>query len=494
MLSIFWLTQAQAQHMYDEGFNYLETQQYKKAEAFFKYELGLRPSNKTALICHARAVGLSGNSKRALQMMKDLMSQFSNDYEIGLNYAEALMWNENFEIAALEYEKLISIDSTNFVANYGYANANSALLKYDKAIKYNQIAIDIDSTNASAKNARKYILLGNAYKLMQQRQFADSQSWIDTVLLYYPDNPNAREILSQIESKKSSFLNLSYYHSGDGIGNRADGVSLSSQFYLNNRIDLVAQFHDRTARLKGTDMNTKQRVFDIGGIYHLSKDIDIRATLGLNTTNDKFAEVKSSNLISNVSMRYQIGPRQFAEIKYNSEAYNYSVPILSEQIFLSHYSMIHHISFPSSIGNYSNVIFTEQTDNNTRWLFFNSAYYDFGKHPLKWGINYTRISYKFRRDELYFSPSLFQSFETFLMLENSALKQKFQYNANVAIGLQKDGATESLLTKRIELSAKYPLVNNIIIGAKYLAGNINEGYNSGSFNFNQLTLTLDYRL
>ncbi len=483
-----------SQHSYDEGFAYLENQEFEKAEKFFADALAYRPSNKTALICHARAVGLKGDSKRALQLMQDLRADFSDDYEVGLNYSEALMWNGKYEEAKIEYQKLINIDSTNFVANYGFANANSALEEYDLAIEYNQRAIDIDSTNASAKNARMYILLGNAYSLMQRRQFEKSEMWIDTITKYYPTNPNAIEILEQINSKKTSHIALNYYQSSDGIGNEAQGLVASSQAYVSPRLDAIVSFHDRTATLRGTPMNTKQRIVDVGGIYHASKKIDIKAGVGVNAINDKFENVKNSNLISNVSLRYQIGSRQFAELKYNSEAYNYSVPILSEQILLNHYSIVHHISFPSSIGNYSNAILTKQTDGNQRLLIFNSLYYDFGKHPLKVGLNYTLIRNKFRRDELYFSPLSFRSVETFLMFENSAKKQKFQYNINGAIGLQKDGKLENLVTKRVELTAKYPITNHLILGIKYLAGNITEGFNSGSYTFNQVGITLVYKL
>jgi len=494
ILSFLFTTSLLSQHIYDEGFTYLENQQYKKAEEFFKNELALRPSNKTALICHARAVGLGGNYMTALQLMKDLKSDFPKDYEVGLNYGEALMWSQRFEEAYVVYEELLNIDSTNFVANYGFANANSALENYEKAIDYNQRAIVIDSTNESAKNARKYILLGNAYKLMQQREFTQSEMWIDTVQKYYPDNPNAIEILNQINSKKSSHIALNYYRSGDGIGNEAQGVVLSSQAYVSPKFDALISLHDRTAKLKGTLSNTNQRIFDIGGIYHASKKIDIKAGIGLNAINDKFENVKNNNLISNLSFRYQIGPRQFAELKYNREAYNYSVPILSEQILLNHYSFVHHISFPVSIGNYSNVILTDQTDGNRRLLIFNSAYYDFGTHSLKMGINYTLIRNKFRRDELYYSPLSFRSVETFLMLENSSLKQKFQYNINGAIGFQKDGNSENLLTKRIEIAAKYPVTSHLVLGVKCLAGNITEGFNSGSYTFNQVGITLVYKL
>ena len=48
----------------EEGYSYLETGKYAKAETFFETILNNYPKNKTAKLCYGRAVGLNGESKK----------------------------------------------------------------------------------------------------------------------------------------------------------------------------------------------------------------------------------------------------------------------------------------------------------------------------------------------------------------------------------------------------------------------------------------------
>ena len=69
-----------------EGFTYLETGKYKKAEVYFKTILKKFPNNKTARLCYGRSVGLHGDSDKALFLFKNLLTDFPNNFEIKLNY------------------------------------------------------------------------------------------------------------------------------------------------------------------------------------------------------------------------------------------------------------------------------------------------------------------------------------------------------------------------------------------------------------------------
>ena len=48
------------------GFTYLETGKYAEAESFFETVLKDYPNNKTAKLCYGRAVGLLGESGKAV--------------------------------------------------------------------------------------------------------------------------------------------------------------------------------------------------------------------------------------------------------------------------------------------------------------------------------------------------------------------------------------------------------------------------------------------
>ncbi|MFT4645306.1 MAG: putative Zn-dependent protease, partial [Planctomycetota bacterium] len=69
-----------------EGFVLLETGKYPEAQFFFKNVLELYPKNKTARLCYGRAVGLNGDSEKALRLFTTLLTDFPKDFEIKLNY------------------------------------------------------------------------------------------------------------------------------------------------------------------------------------------------------------------------------------------------------------------------------------------------------------------------------------------------------------------------------------------------------------------------
>jgi tetratricopeptide (TPR) repeat protein len=97
---------AQSQNM-NEGFAHLEKGEFNLAENFFSSILKDYPKNKTARLCYARAVGLNKQPEKALQLFVNLKTEFPDDLEIKLNYAESLLWNKNFADAKTYYSDLV---------------------------------------------------------------------------------------------------------------------------------------------------------------------------------------------------------------------------------------------------------------------------------------------------------------------------------------------------------------------------------------------------
>ena len=63
-----------------EGFTYLETGKYAKAETFFKTILKEHPDNKTARLCYGRAIGLNGKPEEANTLFTNLISRLPNRF------------------------------------------------------------------------------------------------------------------------------------------------------------------------------------------------------------------------------------------------------------------------------------------------------------------------------------------------------------------------------------------------------------------------------
>ena len=117
-----------------KGFAYLDTEKYQEAEIFFKRIIEKYPTNKTARLCYGRAVSLNGNPEEATTLLSRLLGDFPNDFEVKLNYAESLLWNQQYTSVEGYYEKLVRKDSLSFPALLGYANTLSNLKKIDNAI------------------------------------------------------------------------------------------------------------------------------------------------------------------------------------------------------------------------------------------------------------------------------------------------------------------------------------------------------------------------
>ena len=171
-----------------EGFSYLEKGDFGKAEVFFKTVLKDYPTNKTARLCYARAVGLNQQPDKALILFTDLKTEYPTDLEIKLNYAESLLWNKQFDNAKVFYTTLTAENPENFVANLGYANTLSNLKEFPAALSYVNKALEISVGNTGALVSRKYIKLGYANELVGAKKYTEAEAFYDEILQDFKDD------------------------------------------------------------------------------------------------------------------------------------------------------------------------------------------------------------------------------------------------------------------------------------------------------------------
>jgi len=174
-----------------EGFSMLESGQFEEATSYFEVILESYPNNKTAKICYARGLGLSGSKPAALAQFQHLQTHYPGDFEILLNLAEAYMWNERYTEAAQLYDELLGLKPDHFVANLGYANANAALKNNDTALQYIDKSLEVEPTNESAKVSKKYILLAISSEYRNKLLYDTSMMHLDTILAKNPDDREA---------------------------------------------------------------------------------------------------------------------------------------------------------------------------------------------------------------------------------------------------------------------------------------------------------------
>ena len=174
-----------------EGFSMLEGGEFLDAKIYFEEVLKSEPNNKTAKICHARALGLSGEKEESLLSFKHLQTHYPGDFEILLNLAESFMWNERYSEASQLYGELIEIQPENFVANLGYANANAALKNNNTALEYIEKSLSVDPKNQNAIISKKYILLAISSDYRNKLSYDTSMMHLDTILSNHPNDKEA---------------------------------------------------------------------------------------------------------------------------------------------------------------------------------------------------------------------------------------------------------------------------------------------------------------
>ncbi len=174
-----------------EGFSMLEGGEFADAKVYFEEVLKIEPNNKTAKICFARALGLSGEKEESLLSFKHLQTHYPGDFEILLNLAESFMWNERYAEASQLYSELIDLAPDNFVANLGYANANAALKNNDTALEYIDKSLSVDPENQNAIISKKYILLAISSEYRNKLSYDTSMMHLDTILSNHPDDKEA---------------------------------------------------------------------------------------------------------------------------------------------------------------------------------------------------------------------------------------------------------------------------------------------------------------
>ena len=213
---LFFNSVAQGQDM-KTGFNYLEKGDFAKAEVFFDDVLKEYPKNKTAKLCFARATGLSGKPKNALNLLNELRDVYPDDFEIQLNYAEALLWNKDYVAAESYYSGLLKGHSESFAAVLGFANTLSSLKKYEKALKYVNLALELMPENPNAKVSKKYIQLGFSNQYLKTKEYDKSIELLKNNLTFFPGDKetllnlaNTYIIAGKFEEAKEVYLQFKH--------------------------------------------------------------------------------------------------------------------------------------------------------------------------------------------------------------------------------------------------------------------------------------------
>lgn len=185
-LYLFISTGITGQSPMQKGFDMLEIGSFLDAKEFFKDYLESNPSDKTAQLCYARALGLSGQAQKSTELFNDMLIEYPDDLEIKLNYAESLLWQNLYPKAKLAYEEILQDHPNNFVALLGGANTYSNLKEYLTAELLINRALSVVPDDAGALNSKKFILLGLAADARKSADYDSADGYLSEILSIMP--------------------------------------------------------------------------------------------------------------------------------------------------------------------------------------------------------------------------------------------------------------------------------------------------------------------
>ena len=169
-----------------DGFKMLENGKFESATSFFEEVLKESPENITARLCHARALGLYKNPKKAQQLFFTLTNEYPTNFELQLNYAESFLWCEKYEEGLMYYQKLQKSKPDNMVVLIGLANAYANLKQFKNAKLYIDKALEIDISNQGILLSKKHIYKALAFVLLKEKQYGNSLDLLNELLVHFP--------------------------------------------------------------------------------------------------------------------------------------------------------------------------------------------------------------------------------------------------------------------------------------------------------------------
>ena len=465
----------------NKGFSLLENGSFSDAEVFFENFIKTDSLNKTAILCYGRAVGLNGNPQKAKEIFDKLLSDDSKNLEFLINYAEALLWNKEYTIALLKYLELEDDYPNNAIVQLGLANTYSNLKKYKSAINHYNRGIAID-------NKVLGLYIGLAYTHRANNQDKEALEIIENGLLIDVNNTVLNELKKMIINTYKTSVNQKTSITNDSGENTAQNVTTYINIPINTKNSFAIVYQYRNTENKITENRAVQNTFGLTFKKDVTNQIEFTGNLSYLLSKGM---IKYDNIIYKAKVEMKPTFNQSFSINYQKEYHNFNAQLIDSKIAQNHFFGNYHILTKWNIGWFTQYYFTQQSDENTRSLWFNSLYYVIKKERvIKFGLNTQIISFKEERPEIYFSPKQFSAFEGFVDVNLSKIKSNYIANGNLAFGYQYINKVRQQ-SFRGELNLGYKITSKFTANFYGKYSNLSSGTAAG-FEFNELGIKVNY--
>ncbi|MGB5370757.1 MAG: tetratricopeptide repeat protein [Flavobacteriaceae bacterium] len=469
---------------------FLLTEQVDSAKVIYQRSAITPKDSITALIGIALAEHIGENEREALriaELAKSRVNRFGDDEltERSMErYGQALIWNRKFKSA----RKLIGNLQKQYSSRPWLITLEATLSMYTGEAKRSIINYDVllnKDGNSFDGN------LGKANALLAADQIIPAYQATFHTLDLFENQKDAIGLLEKLNHMHTPSVTQQGAYSFDNGNNLAFSSTTSSIAPFSTKFVTTVSYGYRTTENTVTGNRANAHVILAGMRYKLLPKTNLKTVVGLN--NARFMEEAYTQPVLELKLMAQPYKLQNLEFGYQREVQNFNADLIEREIVMNHYGLNYNLGTNFNLGWYTQLMYTEQSDANTRNLLFTSLYYTMLRKPaLKLGINYQYIAFQDQVPTVYFSPEKYAVMELFSDIRGN-LAESTNYVASIAMGLQQ--VEQDLRTSifRAEVGIQHQFT-------KRLSGNIYGKYSNlasataAGFEFTELGLKLRWTL
>ena len=377
---------------------------------------------------------IAENDKEALRMalkginrVKAFNDKELTDYTYD-RYVQALIWNRKFTAARQQIDSLqLEQGNQNWIlalkATLGMytGDIKSSLQSYNAILENDAISFDGNLGKANALIASDHIV--SAYKAAFK------------TLTIFKDQKDAMGFIEKLNAMHTPTIGEHAAYTFDNGNNIALSNTINGIVPFSTKFRTSVSYQYRTTENTITQNRAESHVALVGLDYKVYPNVHFKTIVGLN--NSRFMETEYTQPVLDAKLGLKPYKLQNLELGYQREVQNFNADLIEREIVMNHYGLTYNLGTNINLGWYTQLMHTEQTDNNTRNLLFTSLYYTVLQKPaLKFGLNYQYITFGEQVPTIYFSPEQYQAGEVFADIRGT-LSEKTSYMASAATGLQK---------------------------------------------------------
>lgn len=412
---------------------YLITKQADKAKTIYARFATSPKDSITSLNGIALAEHIDENDKEALNIAKVATLKVAKVNDSVLTqqtydrYVQALIWNRKF----VQAKQLINNLETNYTNKNWILALKATLGLYTGDAKssvenYDRILVN-DSTSFDGN-------LGKANALFASDRIIPAYNMANQTLKFYKNQKDAKGFIEKLNLMHTPTFEEHAAYTFDNGNNIAFYTNTTIEVPFSTKFRTTVSYFYRTTENTVTDNKANSHVLLAGLHYKLLPKTVLKAVIGFN--NSRFTDDAYTQPVIDIKLDLQPFKLQNLTLGYQREVQNFNAELIEREIVQHHYGLNYNLGTNINLGWYTQLMHTQQSDNNTRNLLFTSLYYTVLRKPaLKMGINYQYITFKDQLPTIYFSPEQYQAFELFADIRGK-ISEKTTYMGSTATGLQ----------------------------------------------------------